>query len=150
MALSKYQQKSKSISSVEPNYFVHFAMRYPVWSSVNFLQVLISTLYILLYLWFFPFSNLKHSGICYFGPLYNTIHVSHFVAVQNNYFSIQFPNQSAPNILVHDFLAKIVCVVSTINLVLSPLKTLCLTSVCKRLKKCPWTALNLTTKSFQD
>ena len=85
----------------------------------------------------FPFSNLKHSGICYFGPLYNTIHVSHFVAVQNNYFSIQFPNQSAPNILVHDFLAKIVCVVSTINLVLSPLKTLCLTSVCKRLKKCP-------------
>ena len=33
----------------------------------------------------FPFSNLKHSGICYFGPLYNTIHVSHFVAVQNNY-----------------------------------------------------------------
>ena len=26
----KYQQKSKSISSVEPNYFVHFAMRYPV------------------------------------------------------------------------------------------------------------------------
>ena len=26
----KYQQKSKSISSAEPNYFVHFAMRYPV------------------------------------------------------------------------------------------------------------------------
>jgi hypothetical protein len=68
----------------------------------------------------FPFSNLKHSGICYFGPLYNTIHVSHFVAVQNNYFSIQFPNQSAPNFLVHDCLAKIVCVVSTINLVLRP------------------------------
>ena len=85
----------------------------------------------------FPFSNSKHSGICYFGPLYNTIHVSHFVVMQNNYFSIQIPNQSAPNILVHDFLAKIVCVVSTINLVLSPLKILCLTSVCKRLKKCP-------------
>ena len=85
----------------------------------------------------FPFSNLKHSGICYFGPLYNTIHVSHFVAMQNNHFSIQSPNQSAPNILVDDFLAKIVCVVSTINLVLSPLKILCLTSVCKRLKKMP-------------
>ena len=27
----KYQQKSKSISSAEPNYFVHFAMRYPVY-----------------------------------------------------------------------------------------------------------------------
>ena len=27
---SKYQQKSKSILSAEPNYFVHFAMRYPV------------------------------------------------------------------------------------------------------------------------
>ena len=26
----KNQQKSKSISSAEPNYFVHFAMRYPV------------------------------------------------------------------------------------------------------------------------
>jgi hypothetical protein len=26
----KYQQKSKSISSAEPNYFVHFAMRHPV------------------------------------------------------------------------------------------------------------------------
>ena len=26
----KYQRKSKSISSAEPNYFVHFAMRYPV------------------------------------------------------------------------------------------------------------------------
>ena len=26
----QYQQKSKSISSAEPNYFVHFAMRYPV------------------------------------------------------------------------------------------------------------------------
>ena len=26
----KYQQKSISISSAEPNYFVHFAMRYPV------------------------------------------------------------------------------------------------------------------------
>ena len=26
----KYQQRSKSISSEEPNYFVHFAMRYPV------------------------------------------------------------------------------------------------------------------------
>ena len=26
----KYQQKSKYISSAEPNYFVHFAMRYPV------------------------------------------------------------------------------------------------------------------------
>ena len=26
----KYQQKSQSIPSVEPNYFVHFAMRYPV------------------------------------------------------------------------------------------------------------------------
>ena len=26
----KYLQKSKSISSAEPNYFVHFAMRYPV------------------------------------------------------------------------------------------------------------------------
>ena len=26
----KFQQKSKSISSAEPNYFVHFAMRYPV------------------------------------------------------------------------------------------------------------------------
>ena len=26
----KYQEKSKSISSAEPNYFVHFAMRYPV------------------------------------------------------------------------------------------------------------------------
>ena len=87
----------------------------------------------------FPFPNLKHSGICYFGPLYNTIHVSHFVAVQNNYiFFNSVPKSiSAPNILVHDFLAKIVCVVSTINLVLSPLKILCLTSVCKRLKKCP-------------
>ena len=27
---TKYQQKPKSISSAEPNYFVHFAMRYPV------------------------------------------------------------------------------------------------------------------------
>ena len=26
----KYQQKSEVISSAEPNYFVHFAMRYPV------------------------------------------------------------------------------------------------------------------------
>ena len=26
----KYQQKSKAISPAEPNYFVHFAMRYPV------------------------------------------------------------------------------------------------------------------------
>ena len=26
----KYQQKSKAISSAEPNYFVHFAMRHPV------------------------------------------------------------------------------------------------------------------------
>ena len=26
----KYQQKAKSISSTEPNYFVHFAMRYHV------------------------------------------------------------------------------------------------------------------------
>ena len=26
----KYQQKSQSISSAEPNYFVHFAMRHPV------------------------------------------------------------------------------------------------------------------------
>ena len=26
----KYHQKSKSISSAEPNYFVHFAMRYSV------------------------------------------------------------------------------------------------------------------------
>ena len=26
----KYQQKSKAIFSAEPNYFVHFAMRYPV------------------------------------------------------------------------------------------------------------------------
>ena len=26
----KYQQKSKCISSAEPNYFVHFAMRHPV------------------------------------------------------------------------------------------------------------------------
>ena len=26
----KYQQKSKAISSAEPNYFVHSAMRYPV------------------------------------------------------------------------------------------------------------------------
>ena len=26
----KYQQKSKSISLPEQNYFVHFAMRYPV------------------------------------------------------------------------------------------------------------------------
>ena len=26
----KYQQISKSISSAEPNYFVHFAIRYPV------------------------------------------------------------------------------------------------------------------------
>ena len=54
----------------------------------------------------FPFSNLKHSGICYFGPLYNTIHVSHFVAVQNNYFSIQTSNQSAPNIFSSWFLSK--------------------------------------------
>ena len=28
----KYQQKSKSISSAETNYFVHFAMRYPVFA----------------------------------------------------------------------------------------------------------------------
>ena len=27
---SKYQQKTKAISSAEPNYFVHFAMRHPV------------------------------------------------------------------------------------------------------------------------
>ena len=27
----KYQQKSKPISPAEPNYFVHFAMRYPVY-----------------------------------------------------------------------------------------------------------------------
>ena len=27
----KYQQKSKAISSAEPNYFVHFAMRHPVY-----------------------------------------------------------------------------------------------------------------------
>ena len=26
----KYQQKSKSISSAKPNYFVHLAIRYPV------------------------------------------------------------------------------------------------------------------------
>ena len=26
----KYQQKSQSTSSAEPNYFVHFAMRHPV------------------------------------------------------------------------------------------------------------------------
>ena len=37
----KYQQKSKAISSAEPNYFVHFAMRHPVlmqaliWSKVK-------------------------------------------------------------------------------------------------------------------
>ena len=34
----KYQQKSKSISSAEPNYFVHFALRHPVGKLiVNFL-----------------------------------------------------------------------------------------------------------------
>ena len=32
----KYQQKSKAISSAEPNYFVHFAMRHPVFKDVNF------------------------------------------------------------------------------------------------------------------
>ena len=30
MQYPKYQKKSKYISSAEPNYFVHFAMRYPV------------------------------------------------------------------------------------------------------------------------
>ena len=34
----KYQQKSKSISSAEPNYFVHFAMRHPVISPEIFYQ----------------------------------------------------------------------------------------------------------------
>ena len=29
----KYQQKSKAMSSAEPNYFVHFAMRHPVFNS---------------------------------------------------------------------------------------------------------------------
>ena len=28
----KYQQKSKAIPSAEPNYFVHFAMRHPVYN----------------------------------------------------------------------------------------------------------------------
>ena len=32
----KYQQKSKSISSAEPNYFVHLAMRYPVSAAIVF------------------------------------------------------------------------------------------------------------------
>ena len=30
----KYQQKSKNISSAEPNYFDHFAMRYPVGEAI--------------------------------------------------------------------------------------------------------------------
>ena len=30
--MPKYQQKSKSIASAEPDYFVHFARRYPVYS----------------------------------------------------------------------------------------------------------------------
>ena len=32
----KYQQKSKAISSSEPIYFVHFAMRHPVATGENF------------------------------------------------------------------------------------------------------------------
>ena len=35
----KYPQKSKSISSEEANYFVHFAMRYPVLSKCAFTKV---------------------------------------------------------------------------------------------------------------
>ena len=41
----KYQQKSKAISSAEPNYFVHFAMRHPVYAvysmkNINFVPFL--------------------------------------------------------------------------------------------------------------
>ena len=35
----EYQQKSKSISSAEPNYFVHFAMRYPVHRIIAMIQI---------------------------------------------------------------------------------------------------------------
>ena len=35
----KYQQKSKSIPSAEPNYFVHFAMRYPVLHTIYLLSM---------------------------------------------------------------------------------------------------------------
>ena len=31
----KYQQKSNAISSAEPNYFVHFAMRHPVFLTTS-------------------------------------------------------------------------------------------------------------------
>ena len=47
----KYQQKSQSISSAEPNYLVHFAVRYPICDndSLLFLEI---------------FENTDHSATC--------------------------------------------------------------------------------------
>ena len=41
----KHQQKSKSIPSAEQNYFVHFALRYPVSQTWKFLWVVKVSIY---------------------------------------------------------------------------------------------------------